>query len=98
MFVRTAGDIGRLIRDARMRAGMSQKALASRFGTTQSWISEVENGKETAEIGMVLRVLAFLKLDLDMSAASDRRPGRQPEGQDDSFPDIDDIVGGGPRP
>lgn len=98
MLVRTAGDVGRLIRDARGRAGLSQEALARRFGTTQSWISEVENGKETAEIGKVLGLLAFLGLELDLSDPRDARQAPRPAGFED-YPDIDKIVSrGGPRP
>jgi len=92
MYVKTAGDIGRLIREGRTRAGMSQTELASRFGTTQSWISEVENGKETAEIGKVLKVLSFLGMDLDLSDRRDRRLTERPTPPDDRFPDVDEIV------
>lgn len=98
MYVKTVADIGRLIREARTRSGMSQGALASRFGTTQSWISEIENGKETAEIGKVLKVLAYLGLELDLSDGRVRRQDVTPPAPDDGFPDIDDIVGGGMRP
>ena len=97
MYVKTAGDIGRLIREGRTRAGMSQTELASRFGTTQSWISEVENGKETAEIGKVLRVLSYLGIELDLSHGRDHRLTGRSATHDDRFPDISDIVGDTPR-
>lgn len=97
MQIKTAGDIGRLIREARVNRGLSQKALASRFGSNQSWISEIENGKETAEIGMVLKILAYLELNLDLSDGRaqrlDRLSAEQNHGFDD-FPDIDEIVDG----
>ncbi|HYH17817.1 MAG TPA: helix-turn-helix domain-containing protein [Azospirillum sp.] len=65
MIVKTPKDIGALIRDARRRAKVSQVELARRVGTTQGWISEVENGKATAEIGKVLKVLVALGVTLD---------------------------------
>ena len=98
MLVRTAADMGRLIREARGRAGLSQGVLARRSGTTQSWISEVENGKETAEIGKVLGILAVLGLELDLSDPRDASRELRPVDVDD-YPDIDEIVDrGGPRP
>lgn len=97
MYVKTPADIGRLIREARMRARMSQTALASRFGTTQSWISEVETGKETAEIGKVLKMLSYLGLDLDLSHGPDHHLAGRSAPHDDRFPDISDIVGDTPR-
>lgn len=90
MQVRTPGDIGHLIRDARRQQGVTQAALAKKLGVANSWLSEVENGKATAEIGKVLQVLAFLELDLDVNSRRDRvAPAAAP------YPDLDDIVGGG---
>jgi y4mF family transcriptional regulator len=70
MFVRTAMDIGALIRDRRRNAGLSQTELAGRIGTTQRWVSEIERGKSTAEIGLVLLALAALGIQLSVSSAS----------------------------
>ena len=98
MLVRAAADVGRLIREARVRNGLSQATLAHRFGTTQSWISEVENGKETAEIGKVLHVLASLGLELDLSDPRDARREPRHAGFED-YPNIDEIVDRGePHP
>lgn len=63
--IKTTKDMGALIKDARMKAGLSQSALAAMIKTTQGWVSEVENGKPTAEIGMVLKVINALGLRLD---------------------------------
>lgn len=91
MFVQTAEDLGRLIREARLRRGLSQAALAARFGTTQSWVSEVENGKDTAELGMILKALAQLGLALDVMDRTAQTPG-QPDDSLFDYPDLDDIV------
>jgi y4mF family transcriptional regulator len=92
MYVRNVADIGKLIRQARKKSGTSQSSLASRLGVSQPWLSEVENGKESAEIGMVLRVISLLGLELDLSDPRQTRRDR-PILHDSAFPDIDKIVG-----
>lgn len=42
---RSPEDLGRAVRHARRRAGLSQAALAERLGVTQRWLSELETGK-----------------------------------------------------
>ena len=66
----TAADIGSAIATARKAASLSQKALAALAGTTQAMVSEIESGKETARISIVLRVIAALGLVIDI-----REPG-----------------------
>ncbi len=58
--LRNAKDIGALIRSARQAKGLSQAALAQRAGLRQTWISQVENGKPTASLGLVLQTLNAL--------------------------------------
>lgn len=74
MRVRTAKELGAFIRSARRDAGLSQTMLAARLNVGQKWLSEVENGKATAEIGMVLRLLAALGTTVDL-----RRESEQPD-------------------
>jgi len=93
MLAKTPADIGRLIRAARTDAQMSQSHLASLCGTTQSWISEIENGKATAELGMVLKVLSVLKVDMELKDSRSSVPP-DPIWPDHDEPDIDGIVGG----
>ena len=88
MFVRTAKEIGLLIRDTRRRAGLSQSQLASKLRTSQSWVSEIETGKPGAELGLVLALLATLGVKLDA-----KQPDHSPELSDDSSEpsDSDDL-------
>jgi y4mF family transcriptional regulator len=65
MRVRTARDIGALVRDRRALLGWSQQDLADRSGASKRWVVAVEAGKPGAEIGLVLRALAALGLELD---------------------------------
>lgn len=57
-------DLGRLIRDERKRQHMTQTELADVAGVGITYLSQLENGKETAEIGKALNVLTMLGMDL----------------------------------
>ncbi|MNL38602.1 Helix-turn-helix domain protein [compost metagenome] len=78
MIIRTVKDIGLLIKEARVKAGLSQAALAKKINSTQTWISLIENGKSTAEIGLVLQTLTVLGVTMDF---------RLPAGQADTATD-----------
>jgi HTH-type transcriptional regulator/antitoxin HipB len=52
----------------RRELGLSQAQLAERVGVSRKWLSEFERGKATAELGLVLRVLD--SLDLQVTIAS----------------------------
>lgn len=64
--IRTAEDLGEKIRGQRRALGLDQAELARRAGVSRQWISEVENGKERAEIGSVLNTLAVLGIPLQV--------------------------------
>ncbi|MCX8570836.1 MULTISPECIES: helix-turn-helix transcriptional regulator [Hyphomicrobiales] len=92
MKIRTARDIGILIKEARTRQGLSQAALARMINTTQTWISWVENGKPSAEIGNVLLALTTLGVELDFqipsaptSAAGHHQNADEPHVDDDDL-------------
>jgi len=57
-------DLGHIIRDARKAQGLTQDQLAGMTGTGRRFISELENGKDTAQLGKVLLVLAALGIAL----------------------------------
>lgn len=58
---------GQLIRDRRKALGLKQSELALVAGTGLRFISDLENGKETCELGKALRVLENLGMDLDLA-------------------------------
>lgn len=64
MRIRTAVDIGALIRDRRTRLGLKQQDLADKAGVSRQWLIEVEKGKPRAELGLVLRTLDELGISL----------------------------------
>ena len=59
-----AGALGMAVRQARKTHGLTQAELAGLAGTGPRFISELERGKERAELGKVLDVLAVLGLRL----------------------------------
>jgi y4mF family transcriptional regulator len=64
MWAQSAAEIGKIIATARRHHELTQSELAKAIGASQAWVSEVEQGKETAQIGKVLRVLSHLGVRL----------------------------------
>ena len=60
----TTADIGAFIRERRRELGLTQAELAERVGIGTTYLSHLENGKETAEIGKALYLLQMLGLNL----------------------------------
>jgi HTH-type transcriptional regulator/antitoxin HipB len=60
----TAEKLGDLVKKRRKELGMNQGELALVSGTGVRFISDLENGKETCELGKALKVLANLGLEL----------------------------------
>jgi HTH-type transcriptional regulator/antitoxin HipB len=64
--VRTPWELGNAVRGARTDRGWSQVELAERAGVGRPWLSELEGGKRTAEIGRILAVIDALGLALEI--------------------------------
>lgn len=56
----TAQEIGKAVRARRKHLGMNQSELAMVSGTGVRFISDLENGKESCELGKSLKVLRNL--------------------------------------
>jgi HTH-type transcriptional regulator/antitoxin HipB len=65
-------NIAATARGRRLSLGLSQAELATRARVSRQWISEFEAGKPTAELGLVIRLLDALglQLNVDERAAS----------------------------
>jgi len=87
MRIRTPTDLGAMIRDRRTRLGLDQKSLAGKVGVSRQWIVEVEKGKPRAEIGLLLRTIDALGIQLAAgdAATTKIRSGPPPV-------DIDSII------
>ncbi len=86
--VSSTEDLGRRLRSYRKARGRTQVELAELSGSRARYLSELERGKDTAQIGKALEVLRLLGLDIyivprSLSAqvrraikeANDARPG-----------------------
>ena len=76
MRVESASDFGRAVRAARKEAGLSQMQLAKRCGCSQRFVSEVERGKETAELGRAFKLLEVLNAPLSVGTLAIDLDGR----------------------
>ena len=54
-----------ILHSARTRAGLSQRALAARAGTTQSVVTRIERGQASPTWETLTRLLAATGFDLD---------------------------------
>jgi transcriptional regulator with XRE-family HTH domain len=52
--------IGEIVREARLRSGISQRSLARRAGTSQAAISRIERGLEQPTFERLTQILAAL--------------------------------------
>ncbi|MDO5534058.1 MAG: helix-turn-helix transcriptional regulator [Propionibacteriaceae bacterium] len=77
--IHAAGELGDLVREARLAQGLSQTELAAEAAVGRQWLVGLEAGdKASAPLGMVLRVLHALALDVTL-AGSHREERPQPE-------------------
>jgi len=61
--------IGKLIRDIRLKAGLTQQELALRSGTTRNYISRIENDRSDVELGTLRKIIETglgKKMDIDI--------------------------------
>ena len=66
MKIRSVEELGEAIRTRRKELHYTQAFLAEITGFSVSFISDVERGKATAEIGKTLQLLMILGLDLSV--------------------------------
>jgi len=88
MYLRTAHEVGLLVRDQRRALGWTQADLANRLGVGRLWVVQLEKGKDTAQIGLVLRALNELKIPMQVDLSTD--PYSQP--QVPGVIDLDTII------
>ena len=69
----TVADIGKLVRHKRKQLGVLQEDAAGLSGVGTKFLSQLENGKETAEIGRVLQVLKSMGLEVYIYPRSENR-------------------------
>lgn len=62
--ITTTTELGRMLRSKRKVQGLTQGEVAQHCGLSLRFVSEVERGKATAEIGKVFHLLKAVGVDL----------------------------------
>jgi HTH-type transcriptional regulator/antitoxin HipB len=78
----TSEELGRFVKKERKAMGLTQAELALTSGTGTRFISDLENGKPTCQIGKTLTVLKTLGLRLTLSSShgpGEDKYGPQPQ-------------------
>jgi HTH-type transcriptional regulator/antitoxin HipB len=65
----TPASLGDAIRHYRTAAGLTQAELAEQAGLQRSYLSELENGKETEQLKRILRTLRQLGVRMTLDEA-----------------------------
>jgi y4mF family transcriptional regulator len=68
MKISDSKSLGGAIRMRRKQLGFTQQYIADFTGLSVSFLSELENGKPTAELEKTLKVVNLLALDLSVEA------------------------------
>ena len=68
MKISDSKSLGGAIRTRRKELGYTQQYIADFTGLSVSFLSELENGKPTAELEKTLKVINILALDLSVEA------------------------------
>jgi len=61
--IKTSEDLGNIIRERRKKAKLTQQKAAALAGVGNRFLSELERGKPTAQIGKALKVARLLGLE-----------------------------------
>lgn len=65
MILRTPRELGHLVREHRQKRGLTQLQLAARVGASRKWVIDLEGGKRTVDLSLVLRTLNAVGVELD---------------------------------
>jgi len=74
--VQTAEELGRLARAHRKERHLTLETVSGLGNLSIRFLSEFERGKETAEIGKILKALRTLGLEVIIQPRGTLRPGR----------------------
>ena len=68
MKITDAASLGNAIRNRRKELGYTQEYISEVTGLSVSFLSDLENGKQTSEIGKTILVINLLGLDILVEA------------------------------
>ena len=75
--ITTVADLAEAVRTSRVASGTDQITAAGLSGVGVRFFGDLERGKSTVRLGLVLRVLSRLGLELWVVPRGQRPPGRQ---------------------
>jgi HTH-type transcriptional regulator / antitoxin HipB len=75
MYLRTPKEIGMLLRDRRKARKWTQDVFAQKLGVSRLWVLQLEQGKSTAQIGLVMRALNELNVPIQVDLSPAAPPG-----------------------
>ena len=64
MIINSAADFGKALKERRRELGITQRYLSEFTGFSISFISDLENGKNTAELGKAIYLANILGMDI----------------------------------
>ena len=67
MQVTSPEELGKAIRSSRKKIGLTQKKLASLAGVGARFLSELERGKATAQVGKTLMIMSLLGVEMHIN-------------------------------
>lgn len=62
----TAAELGSVVREARLRAGLTQEDAAHEAAVSRRWLIDLERGHSNAQLGKVLHTMAALGLRIEI--------------------------------
>lgn len=68
MIIKNAEDFGKSLKMRRKELGYTQRYISEYTGFSISFISDLENGKSTAELGKAIYLANMLGLDIGVNA------------------------------
>lgn len=72
MVINNAADFGKALKKRRKELGYTQRYISEFTGFSISFISDLENGKSTAELGKAIYLANMLGLDIAVNARGNR--------------------------
>lgn len=73
--VTSAESLGRILQQARLLRGLSQRELAERLGTTQRYIWEIEAGKPSIFMERLFAMMREIDVELSATIKSPEKHG-----------------------
>ena len=71
IIIRSVGDLGLVVRSVRRSSKVRLDDLAATAGVSKQFVSDVEHGKPTVQLGLVLKMLAELGVPLKLDIPRD---------------------------